>query len=322
MEPGIYILSEGVKGLFEALDADALASVHPAWADDVRHFAPWDEAKIPFKDSPAGALAAMRSASGPAVSATLVCGRCSSTMDGLRYMIDTAGLEPWDCLLAAEQIHGRGQTQRSWISPPGNLYVSWYWPDPDAPGAANASWRAMASLMAGELTAYVLESFGVDVRIKWPNDLLVEDRKICGILVENRSGFVIVGIGLNLSSAPGDKELTDAFAIPAASLRDSGLEITPLEFWCRLAETGRRRFYEILQAYSPESFLDLVHSRLAWKGRQVTVRKSEQEAFPAQIIGLSRDGGLIVETNGRNRVMYTGSILPEGNIRCRGRGQE
>lgn len=317
MEPGIYILSEGVKGLFEALDADALASAHPAWAADVRRLSPWHEVKIPFKDGPGGVLAAMRSGSGPAVSATMVCGRCSSTMDGLRHMIDSAGLEPWDCLLAVEQMQGRGQTQRSWISPPGNLYVSWYWPDPGGSWAANAGWRSMASLMAGELTAYVLESFGAHVRIKWPNDLLIEDRKVCGILVENRSGFLVVGIGLNLASAPGEKELTDAFAVPAASLRDCGLEITPLEFWYRLSDTGRSRFYQILEAFTPESFVDLVHGRLAWKGRRVTVRKSEQEAFPAQIRGLSRDGGLIVETNGRTEVLYTGSILPAGNIKCR-----
>ncbi|MGM0787487.1 MAG: biotin--[acetyl-CoA-carboxylase] ligase [Thermodesulfobacteriota bacterium] len=320
MEPGIYILAEGISGLIEPLDADGLAAVHPAWAEDVRRLGPWSEMTIPFKGRPGGGLAALRSGSGSAVSATLICGRCSSTMDGVRYLVDAAGLEPWDCLLAVEQLQGRGQTQRSWISPPGNLYVSWYWPDPGGVRGASEGWRAMASLMAGELTASVLESFGADIRIKWPNDLLANDRKICGILVENRAGMLIVGIGLNLASAPGKNDLTDAFAIPAASLRDAGLEITPLEFWSRLAQAGRSRFYHLVEAMPPDAFMELVHRRLAWKGSRVTVRKSEQDAYNAEIRGLSADGGLIVKTNEKTRVIYTGSILPEDNISFRSRG--
>lgn len=321
MEPGIYILAEGVSGLFEPLDTDGLAAAHPAWAEDVRRLGPWSEVTIPFKGRPGGGIAALRSGSGSEVSTTLICGRCSSTMDGVRYLIDTAGLEPWDCLMAVEQQQGRGQTQRCWISPPGNLYVSWYWPDPGGVKGGSEGWRAMASLMAGELTGSVLESFGADIRIKWPNDLLADDRKVCGILVENRAGRLIVGIGLNLASAPDRNELTDAFAIPAASLKDAaGLEITPLEFWDRLAKTGRNRFYQLVEAITPDAFVELVHKRLAWKGSRVTVRKSEQDAYTAEILGLSADGGLIVETNNKTRVIYTGSILPEDNIGFRPRG--
>ncbi|MFP3999762.1 MAG: hypothetical protein ACLFUN_07955, partial [Desulfobacterales bacterium] len=104
-----------------------------------------------------------------------------------------------------------------------------------------------------------------------------------------------------------------------ASLRDAGLEITPLEFWSRLAQAGRSRFYQLLEAMTPDAFVELVHKRLAWKGCRVTVRKSEHDAYIAQIQGLSADGGLIVETNGKTRVIYTGSILPEDNIRFRPR---
>lgn len=315
MEPGIYILAEGVSGLFEPLDPDGLAASHPAWAEDVRRLGPWSEVKIPFKGRSGGGLAALRSGSGFAASATLICGRCSSTMDGVRALIDKAGLMPWDCLIAVEQQQGRGQTKRSWISPPGNLYVSWYWPDPDGVRGAHAGWQAMASLMAGELTASVLDSFGADVRIKWPNDLLADDRKICGILVENRAGHLIVGIGLNLAAAPGKNELTDGCAIPPASLKDAGLEITPLELWGRLAAAGKSRFYHLVDAMTPDVFVALVHKRLAWKGAGVTVRKSEQEAYPAIIRGLAPDGGLIVETNGKTKVIYTGRILPEDNIK-------
>ncbi|MFW5931439.1 MAG: biotin--[acetyl-CoA-carboxylase] ligase, partial [Desulfosalsimonas sp.] len=205
---------------------------------------------------------------------------------------------------------GRGQRDRSWLSPPGNLYVSWYWPDPGKTEDAAPGWQALASLMAGLLTAEALESFGLKVRIKWPNDLLVNDRKVCGILVENRGGHLIVGIGLNLAHAPGKEGLRDPFAVPAASLKDAGFEITPLKFWSRLAETGRRRFYQLVGSVSPETFVELLHGRLAWKGEQVTIRKSPDEAYTAEILGLSPDGGLVITREKGTETIYTGSILP------------
>ncbi|MCF8111617.1 MAG: biotin--[acetyl-CoA-carboxylase] ligase [Desulfobacteraceae bacterium] len=310
MEPGIYILAEAKDGLFDGLDPERLAAAHPAWAVDLRRFGPWSETVICDKTGTGSKMPAWRTEIAAGSSASLICGSCSSTMDGLRCLINAFGLSPWDCLIALQQEKGRGQRERSWISPPGNLYVSWYWPDPGNVEGAAQAWRSMASLMAGLLTAEALESFGVKVRIKWPNDLLVNDRKVCGILVENLSGLLIVGIGLNLAYAPGKEGLRDLVAVPAASLYEAGLEITPLEFWARLAETGRRRFYQLLESISPEIFVKLLNARLAWKGEKVTIRKSPDKAYTAEILGLSADGGLMINREGKSETIYTGSIFP------------
>ncbi|MFW6010922.1 MAG: biotin--[acetyl-CoA-carboxylase] ligase [Desulfosalsimonas sp.] len=311
MEPGIYILAEAGNSLFEGLNPEGLSACHPAWADDVKRFGPWSESVIhPGTGCSGLKITAWRSGTAAGDSASLICGRCSSTMDCLRFLIDSLGLSPWDCMIASEQKKGRGQRDRSWLSPPGNLYVSWYWPDPGKKEGAAPGWQAMASLMAGLITAETLESFGLKVRIKWPNDLLVNDRKVCGILVENRGGHLIVGIGLNLAHAPKKEGLRDPFAVPAASLKDAGFEITPLEFWSRLAEAGRRRFYQLVGSVSPETFVELLHGRLAWKGEKVTIRKSPDEAYTAEILGLSPDGGLVINRESHTESIYTGSILP------------
>lgn len=314
MEPGIYIAGTGRNGLFEGLTPEELAGFHPSWQRDVNGFAPWDKIRLPATGEFEDSLTAWKSRTGPAGACTLVCGRCSSTMDGLRSLIDAVGMAPWDCLIAAEQQKGRGQTHRSWISPPGNLYVSWYWPNPGELSGASPGWQAMASLMAGELVATVLESMGVRVFIKWPNDLLIDDRKVCGILVEHRGGHLIVGIGLNLASAPLMAQLTDAFAVKPVSLKDLGLQVTPLEFWKQMFETGRSRFYHLVQSMTPAAFVGLLKKRLAWQGHTVTIRISPDEAFIAEIAGLAADGGLIIEKNGKTRVIYNGSVLPAGNI--------
>src|SRR3546814_7105530 len=98
------------------------------------------------------------------------------------------------------QTAGRGRRGRSWISPFGaNLYLSIAWSWPAWPPELSA-----LSLAIGVACAKVIENHGIaDVRLKWPNDLLVDDRKLGGILIEHRGEAggacrVVVGIGLNL----------------------------------------------------------------------------------------------------------------------------
>lgn len=92
-------------------------------------------------------------------------------------------------VVADHQTEGRGRLERRWEAPAGTaLLVSFVLrPDP------------LLSLAAGVAAA---EACGPDVRLKWPNDLLLEDRKVGGILVEATARKAVCGIGINLSSAP------------------------------------------------------------------------------------------------------------------------
>lgn len=313
MEPGVYLLGSGREPLFEAIDPDKLAVSHPAWEKDAKRLSPWVRTEIASGHEGSG-FAGWRSGSSRPENTVFVCGKCASTMDAIRYLIDTCGLSPWDCLIAVQQQKGRGQMERTWISPPGNLYVSWYWPDLESIEGAGPGWRAMASLLAGQVAAEALENFGADVRIKWPNDLLVNDCKLCGILVEHRAGCLIVGIGINLASAPPNHRLTDAFAIPAVSLAELGIAVSPMELMLHMGQTGRSRIQQLVKTLEPEEFVMQLQKRLAWVEQQVTIRRSHQEAVLGEIRGLAADGGLIVRINEKSSVIYTGSILPAENI--------
>jgi BirA family biotin operon repressor/biotin-[acetyl-CoA-carboxylase] ligase len=92
-------------------------------------------------------------------------------------------------VVADHQTAGRGRLDRSWQAPAGTaLLASFVVPS-----------HPLASLAAGVATA---EACGPAVRLKWPNDLLLGDAKVGGILVEARPGRCVIGIGINLSSAP------------------------------------------------------------------------------------------------------------------------
>ncbi|HCH39369.1 bifunctional biotin--[acetyl-CoA-carboxylase] ligase/biotin operon repressor BirA [Leclercia sp. M50] len=118
-----------------------------------------------------------------------------------QYLLDRLDtLQSGDCCVAEYQQAGRGRRGRKWFSPFGaNLYLSMYWRLEQGPAAAIG-----LSLVIGIVLAEVLQSLGADkVRVKWPNDLYLNDRKLAGILVEltgktGDAAQIVMGAGINL----------------------------------------------------------------------------------------------------------------------------
>ncbi|MCE0493513.1 bifunctional biotin--[acetyl-CoA-carboxylase] ligase/biotin operon repressor BirA [Vibrio salinus] len=129
-----------------------------------------------------------------------------------QFLMDrTDSLESGTVCLAEYQENGRGRRGRQWYSPFGsNLYLSMYW-NLEA-GIAGAMGL---SLVAGIAVIDALESLGISgVKLKWPNDLYFNDKKLAGILVEmsgqaGGSASLIVGMGMNLSMQVGNSEIID-----------------------------------------------------------------------------------------------------------------
>ncbi len=115
----------------------------------------------------------------------------TSTQMEARTLIAGGIAKTGHIVIANEQTAGRGRFGRSWISPRGGLYATFILePDP------------LLSLKAGLATVRVLQSAGIDARLKWPNDVLVEDQKIAGILIEVEGDYALMGVGINLTTAP------------------------------------------------------------------------------------------------------------------------
>jgi BirA family transcriptional regulator, biotin operon repressor / biotin---[acetyl-CoA-carboxylase] ligase len=174
----------------------------------------------------------------------------SSTQDS------AAGLPVGSVVVAGLQTEGRGRLGRRWEAPAGTaLLVSFVLPP-----------NPLASLAAGLAAA---EACGGAVRLKWPNDLMLEGRKLGGILVETRSEKAIVGFGINLTWAPAgaaflgsDREtllarlritIGEAWALPPAAL---------LERWRALSETLGRR----VRVSLPDGFVEGMAEGLAEDG--------------------------------------------------------
>ena len=146
---------------------------------------------------------------------TVIGDTCSVLDDAWKLLADGEFSE-WSSIVAQSQSQGRGQTRRQWHSPTGNLYAAIRLPA-EEPFLSTAAAPALSSLIA-----VALESLGINVNIKWPNDLVVAHRgyaqKVGGILLEERNGSIIAGIGINLLHAPEPFLLRPNYAMRAGIL--------------------------------------------------------------------------------------------------------
>jgi BirA family biotin operon repressor/biotin-[acetyl-CoA-carboxylase] ligase len=135
-------------------------------------------------------------------------GSVSSTQDIAR------GMPVGSIVVAQHQEAGRGRAGKRWEAPPGSALLASFVLRPNP----------ILSLAAGVAAA---EACGAEVRLKWPNDLLLDGRKLGGILVEATAGKAVCGIGINLTSAPTGAARLDQ---PAEALLARLTE--RLDFWC------------------------------------------------------------------------------------------
>ena len=145
----------------------------------------------------------------------LVCDEVTSTNDV------AAGLAPGEAVVASTQSAGRGQHGRVWASPPGaGLWLSVRF-DPPLSMRRPVVLTAIVAVAVGDAVRHLC---GLTPALKWPNDLLLGGRKVCGILIEQRAG-VVAGVGLNLAQSHADLH---AAGLPdATSLAEFGVAVTP-----------------------------------------------------------------------------------------------
>lgn len=228
--------------------------------------------------------------------------QCPSTMDLAWLLHDHNEFPVWSTVLSDQQLSGRGQFKRQWISRPGNLYVSFRFPETNSLSAA--------PLITALAINRVLQQLNLYSEYKWPNDILVHGKKMGGILVEDRSGVVIVGIGLNLVQSPTSGDMRDHSWLSAGHLAESGLSITPMEIWEIIAKS----IMELSDLYAGgnnhEEIIKPLERIMAFGGERVVFKPLDGMEFPAVISGLSETGGIRLKTSDGERIFLSGSFTP------------
>lgn len=226
----------------------------------------------------------------------------SSTMDQARRLVGD-GCPDFSVVVAERQHGGRGRMDRAWLSTDGGLYFTVVL-RPKIPVAH----AGLVNLAAAVDMADTLRSlFQVDAGLKWPNDILVDGRKICGLLSQmaaegDQVAHVNVGIGLNANNRPEDRIPT---AVSLASLL--GRSVPRREILTAFLDAFEQR----MRAFDAAAIID------AWTSRNVTLGRAVRVAtVDATVAGRAMAvddlGGLVLQlADGSRRTVVYGDCFHE-----------
>lgn len=219
--------------------------------------------------------------------------------------------EPEGLVIVADaQSKGRGRQGRAWFSQPGNSLTFTVLLRPSAlEQTCSARFTALGGLA---LVTCLKQDFGVPAQLKWPNDVLINSRKTCGILAEtswrgSQLEAVVLGMGVNILSGavPAQGNLN----YPATSIQtETGLS---LDRWNLLYHL-LARLSELRQYLPKAEFIDQWNQNLAFKGQLAFVRDDDGEKRQYRIHSVQEDGGLLVSAadGSQRKVVHSGEFCP------------
>jgi len=223
-----------------------------------------------------------------------------------QYLLDRMDLlQSGDACVAEYQQAGRGRRGRQWFSPFGsNLYLSMFWRLEQGPAAAMG-----LSLVIGIVMAEVLQELGAkDVRVKWPNDLYLQDRKLAGILVEltgktGDAANLVIGAGINLAMRSPDASVVNQGWI---NLQEAGINIDRNALTAMLVNKLRRTLLDF-ERDGLTPFLERWAALDNFINRPVKLLIGDREVLGIAR-GIDQQGGLLLEQDGITKSWVGGEI--------------
>ncbi len=196
------------------------------------------------------------------------------------------GCPDFSVVVAERQTQGRGRLKRQWFSEAGGLYFTVIL-RPDISPSMMSSYSFAASL---NLARVLIEEYGIDAKVKWPNDILIEGKKISGMLCEmemesDRVSFLNIGIGMNVNNHP------QQFESNSVSLKELlKREIPRKDVLTKFLD----RFEKELEMDSLDHIID------EWKKYTMTLNRQVKivtgtEAYEGKAVDVDENGALILE---------------------------
>jgi BirA family transcriptional regulator, biotin operon repressor / biotin---[acetyl-CoA-carboxylase] ligase len=206
-------------------------------------------------------------------------------------------------IIAETQSKGKGRKQRQWISTEGGLYFSVLLRPPLPPQKAMLATMATSIAMAKAIR----ETTGIQVRIKWPNDLLYEGKKICGVLTElsaemDQITYMIIGVGINVNNMIPVELCSFATTLQAIGGKKISLAdlltscLSNLDIWYDHVKKGKQKL--IFNTWL--EYTDTI-------GKTVQIRDATS-TITGLAKGITENGGLILETKEGTKQIVSGDI--------------
>ena len=218
------------------------------------------------------------------------------------------GLVVW----AQQQTMGRGQRNHTWESQPkSSLTFSVLFRPNQEELTLLGRFTALGALAVGRA---VQSKTGVEARVKWPNDVLLNNKKICGVLAETdlqagKANAVVVGVGVNL--LPGAFGENAAMNYPASDvLSETGCCLDAEICLWAILETMQ----ELRELLPGDAFIREWNEHLAFKGETKSIRNHKGDTGLFRLLGISSDGSLLVENAGGQEFSFqSAEVLPSSS---------
>jgi BirA family biotin operon repressor/biotin-[acetyl-CoA-carboxylase] ligase len=239
----------------------------------------------------------------------LICFRETESTNMVAFRLAEEGADEGTVVVAEGQYHGRGRLGRRWESPPGvNLYCSLILRPPILPTQA----PQLTFLSAVAVARAIAVTTSLQPVIKWPNDVLVGEGKVAGLLNEmsaetEKVHFIVLGIGVNINMRRD--QFPDDLRHPATSLAlESGHEVSRLEF-TRALLAALDESYDRYLARGYDAIRDEWLSRCTMNGREVRVT-FQDHAQDGMVMGIDEDGALLLRLHdGRMERVLAGDVI-------------
>jgi BirA family transcriptional regulator, biotin operon repressor / biotin---[acetyl-CoA-carboxylase] ligase len=218
----------------------------------------------------------------------------------------TAGAKDLSLVVSDEQTAGRGRMGRKWFTPPGSALAFSLIIRPQ--GQEREAVGRFSGLGALALVG-ALKKHEVTAQIKWPNDVLIGEKKTAGILVETiwmgaEVDSVVLGMGVNVT--PESVPPSEGLNFPATCVQSEGPSALPR---FDLLKNLLAELISLRASLASDGFLRAWESALAFRGRTVRVWVGEPEPILGQVLGLETDGSLRLRTaRGEIRVIRFGEV--------------
>ena len=217
-----------------------------------------------------------------------------SSTNTLARFLSMNGIADGSVIISEKQTNARGRSGKSWESPLGGVWLSIVL-NPHVDYAK----LPLITLATGVAVAKTLEKVGVEnPEIKWPNDIMINDKKVCGILTEAVAKFntienVIIGVGIdaNLEIEDFPEELQEGTTTLEKELGRKGNENLLIKMFLE-------EFEKISEMFIHEKYEEILkewRKRSYTIGKIVEVRKPFNKYYDGYVVGISREGALVVE---------------------------
>ena len=230
-----------------------------------------------------------------------------STNNIAKFLAETGSPEG-TVVIAETQTKGRGRSGKKWTSPSGGIWLSIILKPKIEPSKIS-----LITLVTGVAVAKTMKDMNIDAKIKWPNDILINNKKVCGILTEaniksNNVNYVIVGVGINtkLDINTLDEDLQEK---TTSLYKETQEEIKEPSIIAKFFN----EFEEIYNLFKDKKFDEVLYD---WKqmnqtiGSYVEVKQPFGEVFKGTAVGIDYEGRLILKLeSGELKKVISGEVL-------------